>query len=140
MRKRFAFKSCTMFFCVMLSIPLIFGCAPTGYQPAEESFAGGYTDLRISPTMYRISFEGNAYISGEKAYQYTLYRAAEITKENNFSWFKIMNKDEVLRSEYAGLLGFVEKPRNAIVIKFVEEGSSMNAYSADEILKSIHIK
>jgi hypothetical protein len=129
-----------MLMLAVLAVSLLFGCAATQYQPAKGSYAGGYTDLKIAPNMYRISFEGNAYISGEKAYQYTLYRAAEITKENNFSWFVIMDKDEILRSEYAEFLGFVEKPRNAIVIKLVNEGSSTGAYSADDIMKSINIQ
>ena len=88
---------------------------------------------------YRISFEGNAYITGEKAYQYTLYRAAEIAKQNKCDWFEIMDKDEMSRREFAGFLGYVEKPRNAIVIKLIKEGPTAKTYSADELLKSIEI-
>lgn len=121
---------------VFASIMLI-GCAPTGYQPAKGHITGGYTDLKVGPDMYRISFEGNAYITGEKAYQYTLYRAAEITKENNCAWFKILDQDETSRRDWGGFLGYVEKPRNAIVIKLIQEEVPEDAYSADEILKSI---
>ena len=68
--------SAKLLFTVLVILTLI-GCAPTRYQPSKGNITGGYTDIKIGPDMYRISFEGNAYITGEKAYQYTLYRAAE---------------------------------------------------------------
>ena len=83
MKKMVCVEMCMKLVLAIFIISSLFGCAATRYQPAEGNFAGGYNDLKVGPNMYRISFEGNAYISGEKAYQYTLYRAAEITKENN---------------------------------------------------------
>ncbi len=115
----------------------LFGCSATKYQSAEGSFAGGYRDFKIAPAMYRISFEGNAYISGEKAYQYTLYRASEVTKENNCEWFEIIEGNETLRTEYAGFLGYVQKPRSAIVIRVIKDNPSQNAYFADDIIRSL---
>jgi len=126
-------------FTILLAI-MLFGCAATGYHPAEGNFTGGYTDLKVGPDMYRISFEGNAYITGEKAYQYTLFRAAEITKQNNCDWFEIIDAKEMSRREFGGFLGYVEKPRNSIVIKLIREKPSINAYSANEILKSIKVE
>lgn len=118
----------------------IVGCAATSYQPAEGNFAGGYTDIKIGPDTYRISFEGNAYITGEKAYQYTLYRAAEIALEHECKWFVLMDQDEKTRRDWAGFLGYVEKPRNSIIIKIVAENPSANAYSAIDIMNSIKVK
>ena len=125
---------------LIFACSLLFGCAATGYHPAKDHFSGGYTDLKVGPGMHRISFEGNAYITGEKAYQYTLFRAAEITKQNNCDWFEIIDTNEMSRRDFAGFLGYVEKPRNSIVIKLFKEEPPKNAYSADEILKSITIK
>ncbi len=126
---------------LLLGLLAFVGCSATKYQPAEGSWAGGYKDFKIAPGIYRISFEGNAYISGEKAYHYTLYRAAEVTKENNCAWFEIIEKDEAARTEYAGcLMGNVEKPRNAIVIKVFKDNPPANAYFADDLLKSLDEK
>lgn len=118
----------------------VLGCAATAYQPAEGNFAGGYTDIKVGPDMYRISFEGNAYITGEKAYQYTLYRAAEISMANKCKWFEVIDRNEMSRRDWAGFLGYVEKPRNSIVIKLFTEKPSDNAYSAIEIMNSINVK
>ena len=96
--------------------------------------------MKVGPNMYRISFQGNAYISGEKAYQYTLYRAAEITKENNCKWFQITDKTEKTRTEWGGLLGYVEKPRNAIVIRIGKDKPSGNVFYAEDVINSIKLE
>lgn len=119
---------------------IFIACAATPYQPAEGNFAGGYTDIKIGPDTYRISFEANAYITGEKAYQYTLYRAAEITIEHGCQWFELINREEKTRRDWAGLMGYVEKPRNSIIIKLVAENPSTQAYSANDIINSIKVK
>jgi len=90
--------------------------------------------------MYRISFEGNAYITAERAYQYTLYRAAELAKQNNCQWFEITDKDAASRKDFAGFLGYVEKPSNAIIVKFFESNPPANAFTVDDVLKSIKIE
>jgi hypothetical protein len=95
---------------------------------------------RIGPVTYRISFIGNAYITAEKAYQYKLFCVAEIAKADNCDWFDIVDKNEMSRRDFAGFLGCVEKPRSAIVIKLFQKEPPTNAYSADDILKSITIK
>lgn len=130
------------YFVILLGCVLVFlcGCSATRYQSAEGSFAGGYRDFKIAPGIYRISFEGNAYISGEKAYHYTLYRAAEVTKSNNCEWFEIVDANETLRTEYAGFLGYVQKPRSAIVIRTFKNNPPEKAYSADDIIKSLDEK
>lgn len=116
------------------------GCAATPYQPIEGNLTGGYTDIKIGPDTYRISFEGNAYITGEKAYQYTLYRAAEIAVKNGCKWFELIDRDEKTRRDWAGFIGYVEKPRNSIIIKLVAENPSKQAYSAVDIMNSIKVK
>ena len=126
---------------LLVFVLAICGCSPTKYQPAEGSFAGGYRDFKIAPGIYRISFEGNAYISGEKAYHYTLYRAAEVTKKNNCAWFEIIEKNETVRTDFGGcLVGYVQKPRNAIVIKVSKDNPPANAYFADDLIKSLNEK
>ena len=129
-------------FVPLICIGLLFfvGCAATPYQPAEGNFAGGYTDIKIGTDTYRISFEGNAYITGEKAYQYTLLRAAQIAMENKCKWFELLNHDEKTRRDWGGFLGYVEKPRNSIMIRLVAENPSTDAYSAVDIMNSIKVK
>jgi len=66
-------------------------CAtPTPYQPLTGS-AGGYASQRIEANRYRVFFAGNSLTSRERVENYLLYRAAELTLENGFDSFTIVD-------------------------------------------------
>lgn len=73
---------------------LLAGCAtPTPYQPiGATSAAGGYSNLRIAPNRYRVAFAGNSLTSRERVETYLLYRAAELTVEQGFDSFSIVDR------------------------------------------------
>ena len=64
------------------------GCA-TGYQ--ARGISGGFDEVRLSPTMWRISFKGNAYTDGDKATNFVLLRSADLTIKNGFKSFIIID-------------------------------------------------
>ena len=139
MKKFVARKTCLTLIIALLITTLLFGCAATKYQPADGKISGGYYDIKVGPKMYRVSFEGNAYITSERAFQYALYRAAEITKENNYEWFEIIEKEETKRRDWAGFFGYVEKPRIVIIFKIIEKETSGQAFFVNDILNSISL-
>ncbi len=75
---------------VFISLVLM-GCA-TGYQ--KDGLGGGFKDTKISEDLYRISFQGNAYTDRQQAADYALLRAAEVTTENGFNYFAILDERE----------------------------------------------
>ncbi len=73
------------------------GCA-TPYQ--QRSFAGGYSDTRISKDTALVSFKGNGYTPKERVQLYLLYRCAEVTRQDGFDYFIVNNGETETRTGY----------------------------------------
>jgi hypothetical protein len=67
----------------------------TPYQPLATTNAvdGGFTDKRLDDTHFRVTFQGNALTSREQVDNYLLYRAAELTVQNGFDWFEMIDRN-----------------------------------------------
>lgn len=66
---------------------LLVGCA-TAYQ--RDGFTGGYTETQLGENIFRVSFRGNGYTRGERASDLALLRSAELTTENGFRYFIVV--------------------------------------------------
>ena len=66
------------------------GCA-TRYHP--RAYSGGYSDTRLAPDLFRVSFAGNGFTSAQKAYDFALLRAAELTATHGFTHFALVNEN-----------------------------------------------
>jgi len=66
----------------------------TPYQPLSSGNAvsGGFTDKKLDDTHYRVTFEGNTMTSREQVETYLLYRAAELTVNQGFDWFEMVDR------------------------------------------------
>jgi hypothetical protein len=66
----------------------------TPYQPKPpgKSTGGGYSEMRIEPNRFRVSFAGNSVTSRERVEGYLLFRAAEVTLQNGDDWFYVDNR------------------------------------------------
>ena len=73
----------------IIIISLLMGCA-TPYQ--SKSLTGGYSETQLAPDVFRIAFRGNAYTSSERAQDFTLLRAAELTLQRGFKHFAIIDE------------------------------------------------
>jgi len=76
----------------LLMTLLLFACATaTPYQPqiAGQRVSGGYSENQIDDTHYRVRFAGNTLTSRDTVEGYLLYRAAELTVQNGYDWFRI---------------------------------------------------
>lgn len=71
-------------------------CAPTqtSYGPAGEGErAIGYDSLRIEDDRWRVSFTAGPDARASEVERLALRRAAEITLENGYDWFRIVDRD-----------------------------------------------
>jgi len=73
------------------------GCTTaTPYQPYRAELAsgvhGGYSEQRLAPDRLRVTFHGNELASRERVEGYLLYRAAELTVQNGYDWFSIVDR------------------------------------------------
>jgi hypothetical protein len=70
-------------------------CAtPTPYQPniRGQQTSGGYSELRLEDNRYRVTFAGNTLTSRQTVEAYLLFRAAELTVQNGFDWFAMVDR------------------------------------------------
>lgn len=80
----------------LASTAALAGCAyPTTYRPATGygQSATGFTDQRIDPDHFVVTFSGNSVTSRERVEKYLLFRAAELTVQNGFDYFSVVDRD-----------------------------------------------
>ena len=65
------------------------GCA-TPYQ--SNSLTGGFSDTRLAPDVFRVTFRGNGYTSDERAQDFAMLRAAELSLQHGFTCFAIFDE------------------------------------------------
>ena len=78
-------------FILGLVVATLSGCA-TAYQ--SKSFTGGYSETQLGDNIFQVSFRGNGYTSRERAADFTLLRSAEVTVENGFRYFVIVESEK----------------------------------------------
>jgi len=65
---------------------------PTVYQPAAGPNAIGYSDYRIEPGRYRITFQGGASAPPEQVMDFAIMRAADLALADGYDWFRISDR------------------------------------------------
>lgn len=67
----------------------------TPYQPevAGQRIHGGYSEQRLGEGHYRVTFDGNTLTSRERVEGYMLYRAAELSLQLGYDWFRIVDRE-----------------------------------------------
>ena len=81
---------------VTLPLAALAACAtPTPYQPLGTrgtGASGGFSEQRITPNRFLVTFNGNSFTSRQRVETYLLYRAAELTVQQGFDSFTIVDK------------------------------------------------
>lgn len=72
---------------------------PTPYQAAAGS-RWGYEETQIESNRFRISFGGNSLTDRETVETYLLYRAAELTVEQGFDYFEVVQRATDTETRY----------------------------------------
>lgn len=73
---------------------LLAGCAtaPTLYQPAAGPQAVGYSEYRIEPGRYRVTFRGGPGAPPQQVMDYALVRAADLAISEGYDWFRVADR------------------------------------------------
>lgn len=84
---------------VMAALALTAGLAacatPTPYQPniRGQAVSGGFSETRLEGDRWRVNFTGNTLTDRETVEGYLLYRAAELTRDQGYDWFTIVDRE-----------------------------------------------
>ncbi len=85
-------KSVLLLFASGFSLWFLSGCA-TSYQ--QKGFTGGYSETQLAPDVFRVNFQGNGYTSSERAQDFALLRAAELSLERGFRYFALLDETDL---------------------------------------------
>lgn len=78
---------------------LLGACAmETPYQPSEGRY--GYSEQQIEDNRYRVTFTGNPSTPRDTVQNYLLYRAAELTVQQGFDHFTVVDRDVERSTRY----------------------------------------
>ena len=66
--------------------------APTLYQPAAGRDAVGFSEYRIEPGRYRITFRGAPGAPPNQVADYALLRAADLAIADGYDWFRVSER------------------------------------------------
>lgn len=65
---------------------------PTVYAPAAGPQTPGYSEFRIEPGRYRITFRGGPGAPVEQVADYALLRAADLAIAGGYDWFRVADR------------------------------------------------
>jgi len=88
-----SFTLCTLLLIVCFTLS---ACA-TSYS--SSGVGGGYSDTKLSPDMFRVKFNGNGYTTPDRAQDFALLRAADLTLTNGYSYFAVINESNQVSHE-----------------------------------------
>lgn len=66
--------------------------APTLYQASSGPQAMGYSEYRIEPGRYRITFRGGPGAPAQQVADYALLRAADLALAEGYDWFQVADR------------------------------------------------
>ncbi|MDJ0921552.1 MAG: hypothetical protein QNI84_10520 [Henriciella sp.] len=76
-------------------------CATTPvYEAADNPNDFGYTEQRIEDDRYRVSYNGDSSTPRATVENFLLYRMSEITLNNGYDHFKVLETDTECHTEY----------------------------------------
>lgn len=74
----------------------------TPYGPASQGGGYGFSEQKIEDNRFRINFRGNSLTSRETVENSLLYRAAELTVQQGYDHFIVVENDTEARTTYSG--------------------------------------
>jgi hypothetical protein len=83
-------------------LAVLAGCATqTPYGPADTS-GYGFSEQRIEDNRFRIMFRGNSLTDRQTVENYLLFRAAEVTLQNGYDYFIVVEDETEKTTTYSG--------------------------------------
>jgi hypothetical protein len=65
---------------------------PTHFEPAARGSAVGFSEMRIEPGRYRVTFQGGPGAPAAQVQDYALLRAANLAVADGYDWFRITDR------------------------------------------------
>ncbi len=78
------------------------------YAPASEPESAGYSEQQIAENRYRVIFTGNGNSTMETVQNYALLRAAELTVQKDYDYFRVADRNTVTLND--------ERPETSTVV------------------------
>lgn len=77
-----------------LAVLSLSGCAtePTHFQPAGGRGGVGFSEMRIEPGRYRVTFQGGPGAPAAQVEDYALLRAANLAIAEGYDWFRVTER------------------------------------------------
>ena len=75
--------------------------APTQFQPAARPGGVGFSEMRIEPGRYRVTFQGGPGALPAQVEDYALLRAADLAIAEGYDWFRVIDR-ETRQNGYTG--------------------------------------
>jgi hypothetical protein len=75
---------------------------PTVYGPAAKPNASGFTENRIQSDRWRVSYRGGSGAPATQVNDYALLRAAELTLQQGYDWFRVDRRYTETHGGYGG--------------------------------------
>lgn len=87
-------KAATLAAVLALGATLAACATATPYQPniPGQQVSGGFSEMRLEPDRWRVTFAGNSLTSREVVEGYLLFRASELTVQQGYDWFEIVDR------------------------------------------------
>lgn len=80
--------------------------APTHFQPIGKPGGVGYSELRVEPGRYRVTFQGGPGAPEAQVQDYALLRAADLAIADGYDWFRVVDRN-IRQTGYGGAsIGF----------------------------------
>src|SRR4051812_39817541 len=65
---------------------------PTTYQPAAGRSGVGFSEMRIEPGRYRVTFQGGPGAPPAQVEDYALLHAADLAVAEGYDWFRVTDR------------------------------------------------
>lgn len=90
---------------------LLASCAAGAlYHPATSDRSSGYREVLLEPGRYRVVFTGTTSTPASVVQDYALLRAAELTLNMGYTWFRVVARDTVEQDDGRGRPTIIHTP------------------------------
>lgn len=84
---------------IFILVLFLTACA-TPYQPYSMFSGGGYSDTKLQEDVFRINFHGNDATAYDRAQDFAMLRAADVTLLNGFKYFLVLEDSSRIKTDH----------------------------------------
>jgi hypothetical protein len=117
----------------VLAMTMFAAACATTYQSSDTSIAGGYSEVRLTPTSWRVLVEGNGFTERGEVEQFLMRRAAELTLEQGMRYFVLENHRAWTNARVDRDGDLITSPANAAVVIAVAQ-QERDAFDAAKVV------